>query len=823
MKIFIQARKDGYNVLYPIPTPTEFYQFASDIQSASARNNSVYYGKNFYTLAFVSDGCIFTKYEIGYDIQRQNLGNIGISVFIPNTQKLSGSDIKILLDDLINTYHKHYCSDNNISDKREDWTLFTTYADKYDAKLNKISPNNADNVQTGTKDPAFIYYKNDSDLQEYFEKPYQEEYSDYKQIFFVDSNLQDKLENPLNVLRHSENDLTGKIDLKNEYYYLNNYDRSKGVIITANGKQRSNVKGNNQIRAKWQIVIKYSKDERCYLPIEARGTLNNQNSDIYKYLEVRNNQVHIRYDAFANPVPKEKSIRFEIRDRKGNPVSNAEIQIGTQPWQKVNGYQHDHTFEGEELKERWTVSVKKDNNLYSKPQSISLDTQNVVPLVLKEHKTVKIIARYRDRGDVIRNCVVYLNGSLYNNYKNTNEIEFVDDDIYKDYIIKIIYNDYKSESKKFCPAKDGTEINFELEKQSKPHLQNSGNNFGENESHDSKKSWKNKHKSKVIASLVVATIVLSLGIWALCFWLGTDKSTQSTNIAKQIKQYVEGIYLNKDTLDSFMKVWEKQNPKSKKESDSWLSIFGFGGSKIAIDDYKKVSESIGKAKTKRELIDSADFAKLKRLDYSKEQEKFKTTIGKMIDSVKYEYVKKQLGDVSALTLNQIADSINVILKKIETPEVPKQKTNEKKKETLNPKPIEKENDSHKKNTTSPVQQTPDSSITAAIIQYLKEDKLEKAQLEKYKEQITDPKLEKSIDLALRFWKYFEKDTMSFDDFYNSSTKKGLLKDVENDPCLKESKLYELLKQVCENNDSFQKFQSIPGRKTKKSIDKLKKY
>ena len=90
MKIFIQARKDGYNVLYPTPTPSEFYKFASDIQSISANNDAALYGKQFYSLAFASDGCIFTKYVIGYDVQRNNLGNVGISVFIPDKKKLSG-------------------------------------------------------------------------------------------------------------------------------------------------------------------------------------------------------------------------------------------------------------------------------------------------------------------------------------------------------------------------------------------------------------------------------------------------------------------------------------------------------------------------------------------------------------------------------------------------------------------------------------------------------------------------------------------------------------------------------------------------------------
>ena len=39
MKLFVQARKDGYNVLYPKPTPTEFFEFAGDIRPNGSSEN----------------------------------------------------------------------------------------------------------------------------------------------------------------------------------------------------------------------------------------------------------------------------------------------------------------------------------------------------------------------------------------------------------------------------------------------------------------------------------------------------------------------------------------------------------------------------------------------------------------------------------------------------------------------------------------------------------------------------------------------------------------------------------------------------------------
>jgi len=48
MKLFVQARKDGYHILYPKPTPPEFSKFAKDIRPSG--NNLNLLGKYVYTL-----------------------------------------------------------------------------------------------------------------------------------------------------------------------------------------------------------------------------------------------------------------------------------------------------------------------------------------------------------------------------------------------------------------------------------------------------------------------------------------------------------------------------------------------------------------------------------------------------------------------------------------------------------------------------------------------------------------------------------------------------------------------------------------------------
>jgi len=459
MKIFIQARKYGYSVLYPKPTPTEFYQFAADIQSESADNQSCFYGKSVYSIAFSNDGYIFTKYVIGYDVQRSNLGNIGISVFIPNGKKLLGLDVKTLLDELVKIYCVNYCPDYKISDTREDWLLFTSLANNYDAKLRPDSANNTENLTSGTKEPAFIYYKSEDELQEYFDKPFQEEYCDYRQIFFIDSGLQDNPSNPLNVLRNSGVELKD-IDLKNEYYYLNNYSYDKGVTIIANGR---NCSDGSYIRAKWQVEIKYSKDERCFFPIEAKGTLYDPDSEIHTYLEIIDNNITIKYEAFI-PKPIEKTILFEIKDSYGNSINDAKIQIGNQQWEEVSGCQYNHILKGYDLIQPLIVLAKKESeNLFSESITVSPENQ-IEPIVLQKQKRVKIFA-----------CI---NNNAFPDFKfwindgkgwreNVTEYVFKGSDIEKTWIIEISkkegYNIY-SEKEEYCPATGNNPLYMQLQK-----------------------------------------------------------------------------------------------------------------------------------------------------------------------------------------------------------------------------------------------------------------------------------------------------------------------------------------------------------------------
>jgi len=833
MKILIHGRKNGYTILYPKPTPTEFYSFASDIQSISANNYDVYYGKNFYTLAFVDGGCVFTIYVIGDDVERGQLGEIGISVFIPNTQKLSGVDVKNLLDELINTFNRNYIFYNKIDEPKNgfDWFLFTSLAESYDAKL-ITQPINSDNVTTGTQDPAFHYYESDSKLIEYFDKPFQEEYSDYKQILFIDSNLQGAA-NPLNVLRNSGVEVNP--DLTNENYYLNNYNRSKGVTITANGKSRSDKKGENQIRAKWQVEIKYSKD--YYKPIEATGSISNPSSEIHKYLEINGKDIIIKYDAFL-PEPETKTITFDVVTKKdGVKVTDAEIQVDTQTWQSRS----DVTFAAEELGKEHKIAARKGEFLFSDVLRITPKNYSPVSitLLLIEKRIVKITATDQENGDSIWQFKVRITGKDF--YKVTDQIEFVGDEIDKEWNIQIEKSReyFESENKKFCPATDGNEIIFKLKKAKMQPIEPDNPGGSEHNSNNKQKKPKSFaakakaffSKSAVIASTIVVVLIIVLGI--LDFYDDRDNETPSTKTlltAQRITVYVDGNSLSLDTLNEFKVNWEKQKPGIITHSSiEWNNpttwFVGSNEAKSDSNDYKKWNESsqlIDKAIDIRILINNKDFVELKKvLGYFNKQLSFKTAIEK-IDSTKYIKIRKELDNISTLTLTQIVDSVNVILtqkepKKQEQPQEQKkgekETVQEKEKSAKTEHTKEQPKAQKRKNPAAPTQQeTLSAEKTSEIIKYLKSSELKKVTLNKYLiDAGKNTTLIASVNLCLKLW--------SLDGTRNKSYS-SYQKELNQDSYLKNSELKDFIDAMCDKEPP-KYIKELPEIDQNKSLSQIK--
>nr|WP_315145041.1 hypothetical protein [uncultured Flavobacterium sp.] len=833
MDIVIHATKDGHRTIYS--SNEEIVSLIErDVRSGS--NDDRPLGESAFAIAFNTKGTVFTKYTIVKDTERSNgLGFIAYALFLNFNKTLEGVQIIKLLDEISKEYADNYIKNNylNRGEKiliKQEFNFVNDILKEY-KEQDKTLYN--EDLHSGIKDAPFVYYKDEVDLREYFDKPFQEEYSDFKQVFFVSEDLKENPKNPLTVLSNSGIELKD-IDLKNEYYYLNNYDRSRGITIIANGKNRTDGKNNNSIRAKCQVEINYSKDERCFWPIQAKGTLSNPDSEIYEYLELKNNQISIKYDAFNNPKPKIKTIAIEIKDRKGNFIDDAEIQIETKPWEKISGHRYECKFSGEDLIKRWDISVKK--GVFSGIIEIMPENQieNIV-LVIQEHINVTFLVK-DDKGLVLDfDYNIQIRNQQGDLFSTSKEPKFIGEDIDKSYDITISSNKHERKSFPYCPARDENPQHIKLTiKQLIEYPNDKGfelvinDKFGKRSFNNKKileyakdkpefgcdpkfgykfiewkkqeqsskdydgyyeaifeKSWYN-NKWSWIGSIALVVIVA----FTLIFNLSVSDNPQSPNVFPEyIQNYVQGDSLILDTLKNYKQEFEMQKPIVQEKSQSiydWFMGREKQNDSTEYNGWKDNMKSIEDAINKRNLINTKKLKELKTLEYSFDQNKFETVI-KNIDSSKYKEISNKLGNVNNKTLTEIAVAIDVILK-------PKASLNDsesqvKKQEKKSEQIKETQIINREEQPQTPHKQTTKISSVKneEIIQYLKGGELKKNKLEDYKKNSTDSKLRRSIDIVLKIWELGK----------NNTTYHSAQQSCNNDQNLKNSELNKILKDINE--------------------------
>jgi hypothetical protein len=772
MKLFVQARKDGYNVLYPKPTPIEFFQFAGDIRPDSKDPNLL--GKFIYTIAFANGGCIFTKHLIVQDVQRQGLGNIGFSVFIPNVRKLSGDDVINLLDELLNTYCKNYCPDYYLENKPEDWAIFEAITNQYKDRLHNLSNDDTENYQQGTGEAAFVYYIDKIELCKFFDVPYQEEYSAYKQVFFVEKNLEGKSENPLNALRHDPNaNLTEKIDLENPKYKLIYNQQARGGVkieVKVNGNFRYN---KSKIKRKEDLEIIWSK-QFCETKVKS-GKWYEIGSDFFEINDIEKTITVKEIDL----LPVTFDFSFEIIDNS-SPLTKAEIyyKIGYSPENTISDNKIRLT--QEQLQNKFTVYAK-NGNFKSRPREIKeQDANNIIKLILLEHKKVKF--HVKDENGLVNNYSIQISNKE-NLSKDDGVVVFIGEEIDKTWQIIVSHIDYETEPFNYCPAKDKNPeyvnlkkktfsgqgqshnrkkyyIKIEERKGKRTYKGSSINEYEykhpqfkcdskygykferwesfENKPYDNydnydgyyeaifKELWYRKIPKLALVFLFIATVGSTA--FLLIKSDGTDSKTNivSPEISNKINSYVEGMELNIDTLKEYKSKYCESpivTQNEVKEKSLWQKMWS-GGSNDDSNSTNVSSEipefcsKIDNAIVIRNAINFGKIDELKAKVFSESQQNFKTTI----DSIDDKY-KKQIGDtlnaqkVSLMNLNQVADLIQKTQKDlreketaIQQEEEPKKNTNKDKQNEQKIKDQQKNNNQNQQNSQTQKQQSSGNSL-----------------------------------------------------------------------------------------------------------------
>jgi len=191
MNVVIHGTKGGWNILFP--KTSSIMVPVSDVRAVAARPEAE--GQTAYSIAYVDGECAFSKYKIIRDMRAgMRIGYIAVSLFVEAGKKLDGESIKTLLDKIMSIV----CPENKIVDyipPNEIQSVLFAY------EQNPVSTDYEDYRQPDG-DAAYIYCSDDEIIR-YFNEQNRDEFSQYKQIYLINSVLRNQLQNPLNALKHN--------------------------------------------------------------------------------------------------------------------------------------------------------------------------------------------------------------------------------------------------------------------------------------------------------------------------------------------------------------------------------------------------------------------------------------------------------------------------------------------------------------------------------------------------------------------------------------------------------------------------------------------
>lgn len=842
MEIVIHGTKGGYKNNF-IPYATSSFA-VGDIRRGSADENPV--GQSAYSIAFDNKGYIVTKYIIIRDTLRSYaVGFIGFSLFLPADKELSGkgASIQSLLDEVSDLYKEHYIKSNNINcDKttliQEDWSFISQITAKYQEQNNPNEEqiDSISNTKPGTEFPAFIYYSSDEELQKYFDTPFQEEYNKYQQVLFIKSELKDKKENPLYILRNSGYDFTEKIDLVNPIYKIVIHSQSlKSINDTPFNLLDKRIRKLNHLRLKWS--------KQYYSDIMKKIVISEDNNDPSVSIDHAKHIIMIQEP--TEWIPQTKTIKIEVVDYKRNPIKDAHIYTEN----KTIIFDGVFTLEGENIGKSWRIIV--EHGELKGEGTIRPNLQDRICITL--HKSKDIELKINNNGDGKRYTIRYDDSlfiSIWERGSNCYSSKFRDSAIENKFNYEIWDNNGFRQKGSFIP-------NDIKEKEYRIDLENLPQQGESSKTHSLRKIIK-KVKVILLASCILSLIGIIVMVISQIHFIKKETNS-SENKESDIQSYIKGEHFKTDSLNALQKSWEEQKPD--KEFQLLKHCTWFSHDTV---EWKKIKTDIERAVSIRRYIDNKEFAALKDSTFSDKQQPFKNAIKDIDDDV---IAALNDLDIPNMTLSEITDSINSIKKRVneslENPKEPRYivkyltRSQEFSLDSISkyystPELSTRMNNSLKliKNfinetielnkfisqaTVDPfIQQNPHFSEWANnFIRYKKEDiAIQKQhtsssiQKEILDENITIEELEKlkesntsnyseSITLYLLFWKEAKNANKKKDTFDN------LLKRIDSDPNLKRSPLRDFLHLIATTKE-FEKFRRITGVGIKnKSISQLK--
>lgn len=769
MEIVIHGTKDGYRQLHSTNADVA-YVIAKDMRIGTNDDGSM--GQSVYSLSFFTRGLAYSKYIIVKDTQRSSaLGFIAFTLFLEHNKTLEGSNIKKLLDELSESYSKKYIVNNylNRGEKsliREDWSFVKNISDNYNEQSRSINYQQ----KTGSKDPAIVYFKETQELPRYFDRPYQEEYENFKQIFFLASNQKASNTNPLNVLRNSEQELN--INLNNNYYKILNLDPSKKVIIKVNSKS---IDANTLIRDNSDLEISYSTNNQLYETIEERGRL--LDVRIKKYLSKEGNGIRINYEAFTVQIPKTKTITIEPK-KEGGTYFNPNLKLtckGSYTPDTLPVFNNKIDFKGEQINKKW--EIKATGLLYHE------EAKSIIITPLYQNSPVVFNIRTKKQTTAPPKKYFYDTG-LHGSLKQGAAAYSLDKE--GDSTLIKPNRHYEFTGWKFDDTNKTLVAQYEKSKKSKRIL------IG---------------KSFIALFLIFLIIKLIVGI--------IDHNSPKIKLYPDyqiIKTYIVGNEFLLNKLDIYKQELLDDKNQNIPDIDLFSKLFGKKPDSTGYKNWKKYDNKLKSAIIRRTKIDNREFNVLDLSKFSSNQKGFVNAIEKIkTDTLNYEKVVEKLGDVSGLGLNKIKDSISNILKEIESQKEVDSANAEREAQ------IAKDNENAEKRRLATQNQESENKRNA-LRKQLKRDDITKDELANLKNEY--PELKSQIDLYSKFFEIAPKrDFDVFKDFKKSLTNN------KNKDYFKDTPLLKFIKEICkeENGESsnFLVYISLRGKTTITSLKELK--
>lgn len=808
MELLIHGSKHGYKANLNPNKPTSFY--LSDIRNDYNTEKSI--GKSLYSLAFINQGCVYSKYTIIRDTLRSYAtGNIAFSLFIPASKQVKGSgkDIKSLLDRLSNVYFdKYIVSYNNNRDQREiiqeDWSFIEPILNEF--ILTNTDYSKDDLFTSGKEKPAFHYYHTEDELLEYFNRPYQEDYKRFQQILLIDSAYKGEAD-PLHVLENSGEEIN--INFKNPKYKLINYRDIAGFTLKINGALCTSNTSSIVVRENDKIEIIFNREH--YEKINVEGNLSNRDSAIFRYLKLNteSEKIQILYDKIQ--ITQRQTIEFKLfrYNERNYPITNGEIKLDNGPWKKEASI----SFEGADLSKPHVIQARLGKEFRSHPVEFVPYNFNgdviLYPVVYVEfnvsvagnNASISGYDVYIDKLPPIKNVIKHYTHEFINDKPNHT---------YQIYVCKDEFEASQSKTINLETPKSHT-LEFVLRKKAPLVYQV---DLGKHGSFKNGQIFSSKSKdgidikdkiqidfgwiftefklsNNVLYAQYEPNVFLITGLSFLiflivslpiAFLLYTDSPDGHAVLKRRIEDYTQGIELHSDTLKSYRKSWEDHEHEYIQESP-WWDLFSPASQRDSskwYSEWKPIEEGIERALSLRDYSDRLDFSNIKKFEGSKSQMEYISFI-EGLDSSDYKLVKSNLRNSKNINLHEIITIISDI------------KENSSDFESEKPENDEEQGKSGLKNKNdSPINElSTDNTLSETIKTAFNSTKLEATKLDEYlikaeAQKPKDTKLINSIKLYIKFWELNE-------GIGNPYAK--LLNEVNNDVNLQNSKLKNALERL----------------------------